>query len=397
MTVVVQTPFNQHTANGVTTLFGFTFQLLAEGDLQVSLDEVVQGSGYTISGLGVQAGGSITFSVAPANGVIVDIRRAIPLARSTDYQQNGDLPSDQIDEDYDRLWQALQDADFNAGLTVQVPLGDAAAPVTIPAVADRAGKFLAFDGSGNAIAADALAAGVVVSTFMETVLDDANAADARTTLGAAGSGSVGSSGLTMGTARILGRDTAGTGAVEELTAAEVKTLAGLVIGTDVLAPDGNGASLTGMGRRVGQIVSSLSGAANSTANTIPWDDTIPQSSEGLEFFSLAITPANASSLLEIHVEFQGTSSSVAQIIVALFKDSETDARAAVDGNVGSGAGQPNKLAFTYHMVAGSTSAMTFKVRAGASAGSLTINGTGGARKLGGVLVSGITIKEFLPA
>ncbi|WP_439606876.1 hypothetical protein [Hydrogenophaga sp.] len=195
MTVVVQTPFNQHTANGVTTLFGFTFQLLAEGDLQVSLDEVVQGSGYTISGLGVQAGGSITFSVAPANGVIVDIRRAIPLARSTDYQQNGDLPSDQIDEDYDRLWQALQDAKFNAGLTVQVPLGDAAAPVTIPVVADRAGKFLAFDGSGNAIAADTLTAGVAVSTFMETVLDDANAADARTTLGLGEADAIASLGL----------------------------------------------------------------------------------------------------------------------------------------------------------------------------------------------------------
>lgn len=227
MTVVVQTPFNQHTANGVTTLFGFTFQLLAEGDLQVSLDEVVQGSGYTISGLGVQAGGSITFSVAPANGVIVDIRRSIPLARSTDYQQNGDLPSDQIDEDYDRLWQALQDAEFNAGLAVQVPLGDTAAPVTIPTVAERASKFFAFDASGNAIAADTLGAGVVVSAFMETLLDDTTAADARTTLGAqaagsyAVSGAIGASGLTMATARVLGRVTAATGAPEELTSAQL--------------------------------------------------------------------------------------------------------------------------------------------------------------------------------
>jgi len=183
MTVVVQTPFNQHTGNGVTTLFGFTFQLLAAGDLEVSLDGVVQPSGFTISGLGVQAGGSVTFAVAPASGVVVDIRRRIPLARSTDYQLNGDLPSDQIDLDFDRLWQAKQDAEFNAGLTVQVPLGDTAAPVILPDVTTRASRFLAFDGSGHPIAANTLDTGVPVSAFMETMLDDANAAAARSTLG----------------------------------------------------------------------------------------------------------------------------------------------------------------------------------------------------------------------
>jgi hypothetical protein len=40
----------------------------------------------------------------------------------------------------------------------------------------------------------------------------------------------------MATARMLGRATAGSGDVEELTAAQVRTLAGLVIGTDVAAP-----------------------------------------------------------------------------------------------------------------------------------------------------------------
>jgi hypothetical protein len=43
------------------------------------------------------------------------------------------------------------------------------------------------------------------------------AANARTNLAAAGSGAVGSSGLTMSTARLLGRTTASTGAIEEIT------------------------------------------------------------------------------------------------------------------------------------------------------------------------------------
>lgn len=183
MPVVVQTPFNQHTGNGVTTLFGFTFQLLEAGDLEVSLDGVVQPSGFTISGLGVQAGGSITFNVAPGNGVIVDIRRRIPLARSTDYQVNGDLPSDQVDRDYDRLWQAMQDAAFDDNLSVKLPVADAAAPMVLPSATERASKFMAFDASGQAIAADTIAGDVIVSAFMETLLDDADAAAGRTTLG----------------------------------------------------------------------------------------------------------------------------------------------------------------------------------------------------------------------
>lgn len=410
MTVSTTTSRIVYAGNGVTTIFAFPYRFLVNGDLELTLfaadgtsETLVLTTDYTVTGADSDAGGSVTMVVAPAVGETLVIRRVVDLTQETDYISGDAFPAESHERALDKLTMSAQQLQEQVDRSLTVPLDDVTFSGQLPPIV--AERFLRINDSGTAIElVDALNAGeLVVSPFIETLLDDADAAAARTTLGAqvagsyALSGAVGSSGLTMATARVLGRDTAGTGAVEELTAAEVRTLAGLVIGTDVLAPNGNGASLTGVGRRLGQIVTSLSGAADSTPNTIPWDDTIPQSGEGFEFFSLAITPANASSLLEIHVEFQGTSSSVAQIIVALFKDSETDARAAVDGNVGSGAGQPNKLALTYYMTAGSTSAMTFKVRAGASAGSLTINGTSGARKLGGVLVSGITIKEYLPA
>lgn len=151
MTVIVQTPYSASVANGVTTVFGFGFQLLDADDLQVSLDGVVQSSGFTINGIGVQSGGNVTFAAPPANNTLVEIQRQIPLERNTDYQLNGDLPSEQVDRDLDRLWQALQDQAYFAGLTIGLPPGDAAAPVTVPPVATRANSVLAFDGSGNAI------------------------------------------------------------------------------------------------------------------------------------------------------------------------------------------------------------------------------------------------------
>lgn len=239
MTVIVQTPFNQHVANGVTTVFGFTFQLLDAGDLEVSVDGVLVG-GYSISGLGVQAGGSITFVSPPANLAVVDIRRVIPLARSIDYQQNGDLPSNLIDLDLDRIWQAMQDAVFLNTLAVTLPLGDPSVPMVLPGVAERASRWLAFDSNGDAIAALSSPSSVPVTAYMETVLAAISAAAARTLLGAATAGSVGSSGLTMATARMLARTTAGAGAVEELTAAQVRTFLSLA----AIATSGSGADIT---------------------------------------------------------------------------------------------------------------------------------------------------------
>lgn len=236
MTVVVQTPYNAHLANGVTTLFGFTFQLLDEGDLQVSLDGVVQMGGYTISGLGVQAGGSVTFSLAPENNVLVELQRQIPLARSTDYQQNGDLPEAVLDHDFDRLWQALQDQAYFTSFTIALPPGDAAAPMILPTVVERASKFFAFNALGEAIAALGVP-DVPTTPFAATLLDDPDASTARATLGAAAAGAISSSGLTMSTDRALLRTTAGTGAPEEKTKAQF--LAWLGVSLDQIAQPGD--------------------------------------------------------------------------------------------------------------------------------------------------------------
>ena len=53
------------------------------------------------------------------------------------------------------------------------------------------------------------------------------------------------------------------------------------------------------------------------------------------------------------------------------------------------------IVFSHFMTAGTTSETTFKVRAGFNAsGTTTFNGSGGARRLGGVFASSITITEI---
>jgi hypothetical protein len=142
-----------------------------------------------------------------------------------------------------------------------------------------------------------------------------------------------------------------------------------------------------------QVVSTQTGAEAHTTGAIPADDTIPQNTEGAEFMTRSITPTSATNNLIISVTFFGASSAADVVIAALFQDSTAGALAA-GFMYASVAGDILQITFTHTMAAGTTSATTFKVRGGTNGGStLTFNGSGSARKLGGVLASSIIITE----
>lgn len=144
-----------------------------------------------------------------------------------------------------------------------------------------------------------------------------------------------------------------------------------------------------------QVVNTETGAVATGSTNIPFDDTIPQITEGDQFMSLAITPTNTNNHLLIQVITNFTNDTGGQITTALFQDSIANALAATTAiitNVNNMHG-PNCL--NYFMTAGTTSSTTFKVRIGASGGgTTTFNGTGGSRKFGGVMSSSITITEI---
>lgn len=144
-----------------------------------------------------------------------------------------------------------------------------------------------------------------------------------------------------------------------------------------------------------QRVSTETGAQSSGTTLIPYDDTIPQNTEGDQYFSLAITPKNSSNILVIDlIGFFANSLGATGVLVtaALFQDSTANALAAGSGNNASSF-QP--FMFRHIMTAGTTSSTTFKIRAGGSSASTTaINGSSGARFLGGVYASSLTITEY---
>lgn len=145
-----------------------------------------------------------------------------------------------------------------------------------------------------------------------------------------------------------------------------------------------------------QVVNTQTGAAATGTTLIPFDDTIPQQTEGDQYMSLAITPTNALNKLKIEVVIVLASSlATNQMAAALFQDATANALAAAGHSTPSSGGHPTILKFTHYMTAGTIAATTFKVRAGAgTAGTTTFNGSGGARLYGGVEASSITITEI---
>lgn len=169
--------------------------------------------------------------------------------------------------------------------------------------------------------------------------------------------------------------------------------AGATVG-QVFKADGVGGGAYG---NILQIVGNQTGAVATGTTILPFDDTIPQNTEGDQYLSQSITPRSATSKLMIEVNLFIAHSTSPNISIALFQDSNSSAIAAISDRAASTGGNGQSVVLRHYMTSGTTSPTTFNVRAGCdSAGTTTVNGVGGARRFGGVCASSITITEILP-
>jgi len=145
-----------------------------------------------------------------------------------------------------------------------------------------------------------------------------------------------------------------------------------------------------------QTASTFTGAVATGTTVIPWDDTIPQITEGDQYMSQAITPTSSANILFIDSLFHGANSQAAgmDLTVALFQDATANALTA--GDQFGGQNTVEQVNLHYAMLSGTTSSTTFRIRAGSDlAGTTTFNGIAAARKLGGIINSFLEIKEIM--
>lgn len=196
-------PRIQYAGDGGQTAFAYPFPVFTAADMRVYIDTALQATGYSVGGTGSDNGGVVTFDEAPGEGELVTLVREVTIQRTTDFQESGEFRAKVINDELDKQVAMIQQVSDRVQRSLRLAETDSADTLLLPDKATRAGQFLGFDGDGNPMAVAGDSGGVIVSSFMATILDEADAAAARAALG-------------------------------------------LVIGTDVLAPDGDGSGLSGL-------------------------------------------------------------------------------------------------------------------------------------------------------
>jgi len=145
---------NQYTATAAQTIFPYTFEVFSKDDIAVEQNGALltEGTHYTVSGVGVDAGGNVTLVTGATSGDIMTLYRNMNLERLTDYQQNGDFLAAEVNDDFDRLWAAQQQINGTAELSIRAPIDDTAlnsSNTELADIATRSGKVLGFDSTGR--------------------------------------------------------------------------------------------------------------------------------------------------------------------------------------------------------------------------------------------------------
>lgn len=125
MTVPAYTGPNTSIANGVTTVFPYSFRILDETHIRVTVNGLVRtlGTHYTVDGVGNPAGGNVVFVDPPAANARVVRHRAMPFVRVINYENLGDLLAQTLNEDQDSPIMMIQQLAADSMLLVPDPDG----------------------------------------------------------------------------------------------------------------------------------------------------------------------------------------------------------------------------------------------------------------------------------
>lgn len=246
--ISIETARNDYTGNNTTASYDYDFKIFNREDITLTVNisgtetTLVLNTDYEVYGAGDEAGGNILLlnleqSWLDVNGfldldVTLAITRGLEFTQEIDFRNQGEYYSEGHEDALDKMTMLIQQQNEVIGRTLRQPISDQNDGLELPTATDRAGAYLGFDIDGNPVAVSSVDTTATISPYIETLLDDANAAAARATLGFTGAGgSVANADLsTMATQTIKGRTTAGTGAPEDLTATEATAILNAMVG-----------------------------------------------------------------------------------------------------------------------------------------------------------------------
>lgn len=168
MAVELTTVSQSFVGTGVASNYATGIYAQSADTIQVLVGGVIAG-GYAVSGLNSPAG--VTVNGVFALGATVLIRRVTPLKQFVDTVNQSTILEDVFDSALDKAMLIAQELDAAADAeelrSMRVPVGETIPP--LPAAADRADRYSAFNSAGEPIAQDAPAVTVGVWTSVNSL------------------------------------------------------------------------------------------------------------------------------------------------------------------------------------------------------------------------------------
>lgn len=420
-----------YTPSTATTEFNFPYPYFDDTDIIVTIEDsagtitvLTPATEYTVAATNgdVASGCTVTTSSSYTSGDTVTISREVPYTQEYDLQEGSSIDPTALNKGLDRTVAQSQQIVDLIGRSVSHPVTDPSGlDYEAPSVTERASKALGWDSNGNIVALD-LAESGSISGNANAGIDVTNniisaKVDDTTVEFSSGDIAIKNGGVDTAQLAASAVETAKI-ADSNVTKAKIENVADMkalgntsgsaaapqevaILDEDDMSSDSDTSLVTQQSVKayvdahgVVQVVNVQDGAKqyNGSATAIPNDDTIPQSHEGIEVMTLAITPTSAANKLKIEVVAHHANNG-AHHVTALFKDSDADALAVAYSQEGASA--PVNHSFTHYMTSGTASTITFKVRVGGNGAVVTFNGdNNNAALYGGVLSSSITITEI---
>jgi hypothetical protein len=146
------------TGTGGEGPYAFTFEILAAGDIAVYKDDTLLTltTHYTVTiatnGTGTVTITSAGLALAPTSPTQYAIVGDRAISRTTNYVTGGDFFANTLNDELDQQTIFAQQNAEGLARALQAPITDPAnINMVLPRAADRAGKFLSFDSSGNPV------------------------------------------------------------------------------------------------------------------------------------------------------------------------------------------------------------------------------------------------------
>ena len=189
MTVSSETRRADYLGDGATTDFATEFRFLQNQDLKVIVtvtatgaeSEKVLNTDYTVTGAGLDAGGTVAMIVAPSTGEKISILRNVSITQETDYVENDPFPAESHERALDKLTMIVQQQQDDIDRSLKLQESEVSSGLTVPSPDE--GKFLQWDADGNLKNTDIAGQGsIAITDFGRDLVVTTDASEARTLL-----------------------------------------------------------------------------------------------------------------------------------------------------------------------------------------------------------------------